>query len=116
MKKKLFTVLIAVVILFGNQAFASGDMPANTNAKASISGKVIDNTTGEALVGVAVAVEGTDLKVYTDLDGNFAIKSINPGKYNLVLSLISYKNSLVENLNLDPSKKQVVDVKLDVIR
>jgi hypothetical protein len=115
--KKIFSVIIlAVAISFTSNVFANGDLPENSPSKASLSGKVIDNKTGESLVGVAVEVEGTDMKVYTDLDGNFTINSIDPGSYNLVLSLISYKNSLVENLKLNPSKKEVVDIKLDAIR
>jgi predicted nicotinamide N-methyase len=116
MKKIIAIALIGVALVMGTNVFATGDMPANAAAKSSVTGKVVDIKTGEALVGVAVAVEGTDQKVYTDLDGNFTINNIDPGHYNLVLSLISYKNSLVENLKLNPGKKEVVDIKLDVIR
>jgi predicted nicotinamide N-methyase len=116
MKKIIAIALIGVALVIGTNVFATGDMPANAAAKSSVSGKVVDIKTGEALVGVAVAVEGTDQKVYTDLDGNFTINNIDAGHYNLILSLISYKNSLVENLKLNPGKKEVVDIKLDVIR
>jgi len=116
MKKLLASVIVGIALIIGNQVSAIGDMPTNASAKSSISGKVVDIKTGESLVGVAVEVEGTEQKVYTDLDGNFTINNIDPGHYNLVLSLISYKNSLVENLKLDAGKKEVVDIKLDVIR
>ncbi len=117
MKKIISIAIVSVVILFSNCVFATGDAPVvPMNAKAAISGKVVDNKTGESLVGVAVAIEGTDQKVYTDLDGNFTINNVNPGNYNLVLSLISYKNSLVENLKVKSSEKEVIDIKLDVIR
>ena len=116
MKKLIAIAIVGIALLIGNQVSATGDMPANASAKSSISGKVVDIKTGESLVGVAVEVEGTEQKVYTDLDGNFTINNIDPGHYNLVLSLISYKNSLVENLKLEAGKKEVVDIKLDVIR
>jgi hypothetical protein len=116
MKKIIAIAIVGIALLIGNQVSATGDMPANASAKSSISGKVVDIKTGESLVGVAVEVEGTEQKVYTDLDGNFTIDNIDPGNYNLVLSLISYKNSLVENLKLNPGKKEVVDIKLDVVR
>lgn len=110
-------VLIGLALVINNTVLASGDnTPATASAKASISGKVIDNKTGESLVGVAVSVEGTDLKAYTDLDGTFSITGIDPGSYNLILSLISYKKSLVENLKVRSSEKEVIDIKLDVIR
>ncbi len=116
MKKLIAIAILGFVLLTGNQVLATGDMPANASAKSSISGKVVDIKTGESLVGVAVEIEGINQKVYTDLDGNFTINNIDPGHYNLVLSLISYKNSLVENLKLDAGKKEVVDIKLDVIK
>lgn len=116
MKNVIIAVLTGLVLTFSSQAFATGDTPANASAKSSISGKVVDNQTGESLAGVAVTVEGTEIKAYTDLDGNFTITNIDPGKYNLIVSLISYKNSLVENLKLDPAGKEVIDVKLGVIR
>lgn len=117
MKKIISIAIISLVLLYSNSVLATGETPVvPMSAKATISGKVVDNKTGESLVGVAVAIEGTDQKVYTDLDGNFTINSVDPGNYNLVLSLISYKNSLVENLKVKPSEKEVIDIKLDVIR
>ncbi len=117
MKKIISIVIICLALIFSNNVFATGDAPvAPMSAKATISGKVVDIKTGESLAGVAISVEGTDLKVYTDLDGTFTINSIDPGNYNLILSLISYKNSLVENLKVKPSEKEVIDIKLDVIR
>jgi hypothetical protein len=109
-------ILIVLLLAVGNKVFAIGDQPVVSNAKASISGKVIDNKTGESLVGVAVSIEGTDTKAYTNLDGSFVINNLDPGSYNLILSLISYKNSLVENLKVNPSEKEVIDVKLDAVR
>lgn len=116
--KKIFSLsIVSLFLLFSNSVSATGDAPVvPLSAKATISGKVVDIKTGESLVGVAVAIEGTDQKVYTDLDGNFTINSIDPGSYNLVLSLISYKNSLVENLKVKASEKEVIDIKLDAIR
>ena len=115
--KRIFNLaLIGLMLIISNHAFATGDQPVAANAKASISGKVIDNKTGESLAGVAVSVEGTDMKAYTNLDGIFIINNLDPGNYNLILSLISYKNSLVENLKVKPSEKEVLDIKLDVIR
>jgi len=115
--KRIFSVALLVsALIFSNQLFATGDAPVAATAKASITGKVVDNKTGESLVGVAIALEGTDIKVYTDLDGTFTVNNIDAGNYNLILSLISYKNSLVENLKLSPSEKEVIDIKLDVIR
>jgi hypothetical protein len=117
MKRILGIVIIGLALMISNNVFATGDDAAvAANAKASISGKVLDIKTGESLAGVAISIEGTNIKVYTDLDGSFTVDGITPGNYNLVLSLISYKSSLVENIKLKPSSKESIDIKLDAVR
>jgi hypothetical protein len=117
MKRILSIVIISLVLIISNNVFATGDdAVVAASAKASISGKVLDNKTGESLACVAISVEGTNIKVYTDLDGSFTVDGITPGNYNLVLSLISYKSSLVENIKLNPSSKESIDIKLDAVR
>jgi hypothetical protein len=117
MKRILSIVLVGLVLIISNKVFATGDESVvAANAKASISGKVLDIKTGESLAGVAVTLEGTNIKVYTDLDGSFSVDGISPGNYNLVLSLISYKNSLVENIKINPGSKGIIELKLDAVR
>lgn len=116
MKKAVSISLVLVVFALSAMSFTNARVINNPDAKASISGKVVDNLTGEALAGVTVSIEGTDVKAYTDLDGNFTIKSIDAGSYNLILSLISYKNSFVENLKIKTSENGVVSIKLDSVR
>ena len=117
MKRILSIIIIGLVLTISNNVFATGDdAVVAANAKASISGKVLDIKTGESLAGVAISVEGTNIKVYTDLDGSFTVDGITPGNYNLVLSLISYKSSLVENIKLNPSSKESIDIKLDSVK
>ncbi len=61
-----------------------------------LKGKVIDKITGEVLVGAVINVGNDEYKTYTDLDGNFEIKNVKEGKYNIVVSYISYSSSLIE--------------------
>ncbi len=117
MIRKISIVLFALTIIIGNCVFAAGDnTTVATNAKASISGKVLDMKTGESLAGVAIQVEGTNTKAYTDLDGSFTVDGLTPGNYNLVLSLISYESSLVENIKLNSNSKENIDIKLASVR
>ncbi len=120
MKNLILATLVLIAISINSVSFATGETPANNSspamAKSSLNGKVVDNKTGEALVGVTVQIEGTEYKAYTDLDGNFTFNNINPGNYNLVLSLISYKSSLIEELKLKPASQEIIDIKLDAVR
>jgi hypothetical protein len=113
--KKLIRIaaLASFTLVFSALSFAEGKSTNTPVATASVSGQVLDINSGETLAGVVVTVEGTDLKVYTDLDGNFTINGIEPGTYNLILSMISYKKSLVENLELQANEQEVIDIKLD---
>jgi hypothetical protein len=111
--KRIPLFLSIIAIGFVLSTFASNDGVPAPEAHSTVTGKVVDLVSGETLAGVAVSIEGTDTKVYTDLDGNFTIQDVKPGTYNLVLSMISYKNSLVENIELLPNEKEVLEVKLD---
>ena len=57
-----------------------------------IVGKIIDGKTGETLPGATVLIEGTTKGVSSDFDGNFTLGGLQPGKYNLVASYITYDN------------------------
>lgn len=120
MKKTLLTLFIISVFAF---AFAANnDKAANKGktteatapislATVSISGKVIDLTSGEALAGVEVTIEGSTTKVHTDFDGNFKIENLQPGAYNLIASYISYNKSFIEKLEAGRSN-QALNIKL----
>lgn len=55
----------------------------------TIRGKVIDDETGETLIGVNIVLKGTTNGTSTDLDGQFNIKATE-GTYTVVCSYISY--------------------------
>mgnify|MGYP003333508412 CR=1 FL=1 len=58
-------------------------------AQVSISGKLVDDTTGEGLIGATIAVEGTNNGTTTDIDGNFSL-SVEPGSYVLNFNYTGY--------------------------
>ncbi|MBL7809543.1 MAG: TonB-dependent receptor, partial [Saprospiraceae bacterium] len=55
-----------------------------------ITGSVRDKLTQEALIGAAIRLEGTNLGVVTDVDGNFRLSGIPPKSYNVVASYVGY--------------------------
>jgi TonB-dependent receptor len=56
----------------------------------TISGKIIDKSNAEGLIGAAVIIDKTTQGVVTDIEGNFAL-TVAPGDYTLAISFISYK-------------------------
>ncbi len=59
-----------------------------------LTGLVVDEKNQEALAGAAIVVDGK--KYYSDLDGNFAIRNVKPGRYSVAVELISYEPAVME--------------------
>ena len=64
-----------------------------------IRGQIIDDASGETLIGATVLVDGTSTGSTTDLDGKFSI-SVAPGTYRLRVSFISYETKVIENVTV----------------
>jgi hypothetical protein len=77
----------------------------------SIRGKITDATTGEALIGANVLIQGTITGGTSDVDGNFVIKELEKGVYNLVISYVSYEQQILR-IEVDKNEPFVLDVKL----
>ena len=93
-------IILFLIIFITSIQFTLADNPivpeTNNNLQITIKGKVIDKKTKEALVGATISIGNSEYKVYTDLEGNFEIKNVKEGNYNIVVSYISYNSSLIE--------------------
>lgn len=78
----------------------------------SVSGKVFDKITGEALVGVKVSIDGTEKSVYSDFEGNFEISHIRPGNHKITASYISYKE-MKENIDVNIEKSNNIKLAIE---
>ena len=63
-------------------------------AQRTVTGTVTDNSTGSALIGANVSVEGTDVGAGTDANGKYSI-SVPDGSTVLVFSYIGYSDKKV---------------------
>ncbi len=99
--------LILVLFVSVNSLMAdNGDLTpkkSNDATKSVVSGKVIDIITGESIAGACISIEGADIKVYTDLDGNYSISDVKPGTYTINVSMISYKSKEFNKVSFNPS-------------
>jgi uncharacterized surface anchored protein len=100
-----FSIVFAVTV-FANEK--EGKTAENTGkaANVALSGTVLDSDSGELLAGVEVTLEGTGSKTYTDFDGQFSFKKLQPGEYKLITNYISYKKCS-ETLKVDAGKNEV---------
>ncbi len=65
----------------------------------TITGKVVDEKTGEDLIGVSVWIKGTTKGTATDIDGTFKLE-VEPGVYDLQITYITYQSKLVEKIEV----------------
>lgn len=67
---------------------------------ASIKGTVKDKNSKEALIGVTIQIEGSNIGTVTDLDGNYELKNLESGIYTLIIRYVSYKTVRKEDVNI----------------
>ncbi len=78
----------------------------------SIRGKVTDAKTGEPLINANVFISETLWGSTTDNNGNYEIMSINPGKHELVISILGYEVK-IKGFNIKKNQRLSFDFKLN---
>jgi iron complex outermembrane recepter protein len=92
--KNLFAALFALLL------------PVLASAQFTISGKVTDQQTGEALPGATITIENQTANAVTNATGNYRLENLKAGTYSLRVSYIGYQLlsksiSLTGNTTLD---------------
>ncbi len=65
--------------------------------KGTLRGTVIEDKTGEPLIGVSVVIKGTSIGAPTDLDGSFSFQ-VDPGTYEINASFISFETKVIKEV------------------
>jgi len=114
MKTTIISFLIAIIFLGNSSNVFSLKVndPSDFSKKASISGKVTDKKTGEILAGALISIKGTDIKIYSDLEGNFNINNIEPGNYELEINYISYSPTEIKNISLNAGEFTKIEIEI----
>lgn len=100
MKKIIRILLPLVVMLFSIQLINAQDT--------KVSGKIIDETTGESIIGATVLIKGTSTGTVTDFDGNYELK-LNSGNDTIQISYTGYKTQMIPVNN-----QSIIDIKLAI--
>lgn len=106
-KREKRGLLMLVLLLFGS--FLALTAQAQTGV---ICGTVTDAKFKEPLIGATVSIEGTTIGAITDIDGNFRIEKVQPGKYALVASYVSYKTQNIKDVAVVAHQEAVVRIEL----
>ena len=65
-----------------------------------ISGKIIDQQTGEALIGANIIIVGTSLGAASDVNGEYLVSNLNAGQYSVKASYIGYQDMTINNVRV----------------
>jgi len=117
-------LVIGISLLMTTSAFANSNVSNNKEVKKSnetelvanvasreslqLTGVVVDKKNNETLAGASILVDGR--KFYSDLDGKFSVNDVKPGKYEMVVELISYEPI---SMQVDLSKNQSLNINLN---
>jgi len=64
-----------------------------------IVGKIVDEKTGEDLIGVSVMIKGGTKGTATDIYGTFKLE-VAPGTYDIQISYVSYQTKIIEKVTV----------------
>ncbi len=107
LKYNLLKILLSLVLLLTPISVLAQE-------KGSISGKIVEEETGDALMGVNVYLKGTKLGGRTDVKGRYKVKNIPAGNYNLLFSYIGHKPVEIKNVSVAPGEVKKFDIVLSV--
>ncbi|MCX7798272.1 MAG: carboxypeptidase-like regulatory domain-containing protein, partial [Melioribacter sp.] len=88
MKKNSYVFFLLIFLVTSHLIYSQGT--------GSVSGRVIDKSTKEPLIGANVVVLNTSLGAATDYEGKFVIHHIPVGKHTLQISYIGYETQRID--------------------
>jgi hypothetical protein len=98
-------ILLSIALGF-NLVYAQGS--------GRITGTVSDRDTGDPLPGANVILEGTTLGAATTFEGEYIIRQVNPGDYNMIVKYIGYKEQSIP-ITVRSGVTLEVDVELEYV-
>jgi len=105
---KIFKILLLLLCI---------SIPIHTGFAATsgkIVGQVTDSESGGPLAGVNILIVGAQRGSATDLDGEYLILNIPPGKYTVQISSLGYQKLIIENVEVNIDKTTILDAALAI--
>lgn len=84
-------------------------MAVNINVK----GNIKDKKSKEPLIGATIQLVGSNTGAVTDLDGNFELKDIKDGIYDVEIKYVGYKTAVRKKVKIENSKMVILNLELD---
>ncbi len=84
---------------------------AGTTGK--ISGVVRDASTGEPIPGCNIVIAGTSIGAASDINGQYFIINVTPGKYTVRASMVGYRSFTVDNVQVIADLTTQIDFSME---
>ncbi len=104
-KKSIFTALLITTLLM----FASATLQAQFG---SIKGTILDEKTGEGVIGSTISIPGTTIGAMADIEGNFELPKVAVGKYTIKISFVGYTTKEIPEVTIYSGQTTVLNVHL----
>ena len=101
---RTFFLILTVFIVFQAES--------NAAETGIIKGEVVDQTTGDPLIGARIFVKGTKKGAVANYDGTYRIIDVPVGEYTLQFSYVGYQKTDVTNVVVKPDDVAIIDVSL----
>jgi hypothetical protein len=88
--------LFLAAILFSLNTLAISEHLGPNPIKRSVECRIVDANTGEALTGVQISLEGSNLATWSDEEGKFSIELSATDSTTLICSLVSFETITME--------------------
>lgn len=110
--KKLFTQALASFVVLLLCSFS-------IIAQTKLTGKVVDASSKETLIGVSIAVKGKVIGTITDGNGNFSLTTSTPTPFTVTVSMVGYERQEIQitekSKNLQIALKEQTVLGQDVV-
>ncbi|AWI25109.1 TonB-dependent receptor [Flavobacterium pallidum] len=81
-------------------------------SQSGIKGTIVAETTGQPIPGVTIVVKNTTITTMSDAEGNYFISKLQPGKFDLEFSMMSFQTKLITETEVVKDEVTVLHVSL----
>jgi TonB-dependent receptor len=99
-KKLILLIVLPALMQFNAFAQSTG----------KIAGKIIDSKTSELLIGATVGIEGTTKATAANVNGQYLLTNVAPGKYTLIVKYIGYETKAISDVEVKANEVTSLDI------